>query len=173
LFSSGTEHASLPFQLFLSSDPQKLGAPLHDPDGNHKYPEFLELGVILLEIRLGQKLGSYLRLGTDISNYADLWWGASKAFQERKLHIMSRVYRDAIDRCLKPDFSVSGTGADQKLRDSLFRHIVKPKCGHRSAHTELVSNVRNSPKRKTVTRNKDFGKEPTYGPLCCTSGLLM
>jgi hypothetical protein len=56
-FTDGTH---IPLRLFLSSDPQKVGGPLHDPDGHHKYPEFLELGVILLEIHLGKKLESYL-----------------------------------------------------------------------------------------------------------------
>jgi hypothetical protein len=116
----------IPLRPFLSSDPQKLGGPLYDPDGQHKYPEFLELGVILLEIHLGQKLDSYLGLKTDISDYDDLWFEALRAFQKRRLYFISTVYRDAIEKCLKPDFSVSGTCDDQKLRDSLFNEIVKP-----------------------------------------------
>jgi len=122
-FGDGTH---IPLRPFLASDPQKLGGPLYNPDGQHKYPEFLELGVILLEIHLGKKLDSFLKLKTDISNYDDLWFEASRAFRMRRLHIMSTVYRNAIEKCLKPDFSVSGTCDDQKLRGSLFNEIVKP-----------------------------------------------
>jgi hypothetical protein len=122
-FADGTH---IPLRLFLSSDPQKLGGPLHDPDGHHKYPEFLELGVILLEIHLGKKLESYLGFKTDITNYNELWCGACKVFRERRLHILSTIHRGAIEKCLKPDFSISGICNDQELRDSLFKEIVKP-----------------------------------------------
>jgi len=122
-FTDGTH---IPLRLFLSSDPQKVGGPLHDPDGHHKYPEFLELGVILLEIHLGKRLESYLGFKADITNYNELWCGACKVFRERRLHILSTVYRGAVEKCLKPDFSISGICDDQKLRDSFFKEIVKP-----------------------------------------------
>ena len=124
LFFGGED--GFPLRPFLSSDPEKLGGPLYNVDGQHKYPEFLELGVILLEIHLGKKLGSYLGRKTDISDYDELWLEASKVFKERKLYLISTAYRDAIDKCLKPDFSISGTCDDQMLRDSLFKHIVEP-----------------------------------------------
>lgn len=118
---------NIPLRPFLSFDPQKERGPLRDPGGIHRYPEFLELGVILLEINLGQKLGSYRGLKEDdISNYNDLWCEAWEVFQKRRLHFTSAAYRHAVEKCLKPDFWISDVCDDQKLRDSLFNEIVKP-----------------------------------------------
>lgn len=122
-FGDGTQ---FPLRPFLSSDPQKLGGPLYDPDGYHKYPEFLELGVTLLEIHLGQKLESYLGYEEDITNYDDLWCKALELFKELRPDFISTVYRDAIQKCLMANFSISDTCNEQMLRDSLFNDIVKP-----------------------------------------------
>ncbi|KAL6695168.1 nucleoside phosphorylase domain-containing protein [Trichoderma pleuroticola] len=122
-FGDGTQ---FPLRPFLSSDPQKLGGPLYDPDGYHKYPEFLELGVILLEIHLGQKLESYLGYEEDISDYDDLWCKTLELFKELRPDFISTVYRDAIQKCLAADFSINDTCDEQMLRDSLFNDIVKP-----------------------------------------------
>ncbi|PNP54704.1 hypothetical protein THARTR1_04909 [Trichoderma harzianum] len=105
---------------------QELGGPLYDPDGYHKYPEFLELGVILLEIHLGQKLESYLGYEEDISNYDDLWCKTLELFKELRPDFISTVYRDAIQKCLAADFSINDACDEQMLRDSLFNDIVKP-----------------------------------------------
>ncbi|KAH0526240.1 hypothetical protein TsFJ059_009590 [Trichoderma semiorbis] len=122
-FGDGTQ---FPLRPFLSSDPQKLGGPLYDPDGYHKYPEFLELGVILLEIHLGQKLESYLGYEEDIANYDDLWCKALELFKELRPDFISTVYRDAIQKCLMANFSISDACDEQMLRESLFNDIVKP-----------------------------------------------
>ncbi|UKZ79369.1 hypothetical protein TrVFT333_007120 [Trichoderma virens FT-333] len=103
-----------------------MGGPLNDPNGYHKYPEFLELGVILLEIHLGQKLESYLGYESDISNYNDLWCKARDVFKEIETDISSHEYREAIEKCLMTNFSISGRCDGQALRDSLFNDIVKP-----------------------------------------------
>ncbi|KAJ4855397.1 phosphorylase superfamily domain-containing protein [Trichoderma breve] len=122
-FGDGTQ---FPLRPFLSSDPQKLGGPLYDPDGYHKYPEFLELGVTLLEIHLGQKLESYLGYEEDITNYDDLWCKALELFKELRPDFISTVYRDAIQKCLMANFSISDTCDERMLRESLFNDIVKP-----------------------------------------------
>lgn len=115
-----------PLRPFLSSDPQRLDGPFHELEGYHNYPEILELGVTLLEIHLGQRLESYLGLEEDISEQNELHAQASKIFKNKKQDFASGVYRDAIEKCLRPDFSISGTCNEQMLRDSLFKDIVEP-----------------------------------------------
>jgi len=80
----------------------------------------------LLEIHLGEDLGSYLGEAEKICTYDDLWLAASKAFKKRQLYFISEAYRDAIAKCLKPDFSVSGPRDDEKLRAALFKDIISP-----------------------------------------------
>lgn len=115
-----------PLRPFLSSDPAKLRGPLSDPDGQHQYPELLELGIILLEIHLGRSLESFLGHREKISSYDDLWLESQRAFDLRRLHIESLVHREAIKRCLSPTFSMSGTYDAETLRMTIYREIVKP-----------------------------------------------
>ena len=122
-FSDGSRIA---LQPFLFWDPEKPRGPLYDADGLHRYPEILELGVVQLEIHLGQSLENYLNLANEISNYDELWLHASKAFHESQQNFLSIVYRDAISKCLKIDFSISSQYDDEQLRNLLFRGIVAP-----------------------------------------------
>jgi hypothetical protein len=116
----------MPLRPFLSSDPKKQSGPLSDPDGQHRYPEVLELGVILLEIHLGRDLESFLGREDPISEYDDLWFAAQEAFQMRRLHIESLSHREAIKKCLAPDFSMDIICDADALRRSLFSHVVHP-----------------------------------------------
>lgn len=115
----------IPLRPFLSSDPLHDKGPLVDLDGQHRYPEFLELGLILLEINLGQSLESFNR-SDKITDYDELWLTACRVFKLRRLRIPSQAHRDAIDKCLAADFKMTGTCNPQELRDSLFEMIVKP-----------------------------------------------
>jgi hypothetical protein len=116
----------MPLRPFLSSDPDRRGGPLNDPDGQHQYPEVLELGVILLEIHLGQSLESFLGCQDTFSEHDDLWLGALKVFQMRRLHIESLAHREAIKKCLAPDFLMDNSCDVEALRASLFSYVVQP-----------------------------------------------
>lgn len=133
VFFADAQQGHTPLRPFLSSDPEGRGAPLTDPRGSHRYPEILELGIILLEIHLGTSLenSGFLYPGTDTSVYDSRWLGARQVFQDRRLYIGSVVFRNAIDQCLKCDFSLlstddSPTMRDQIVRNRLFNEIVKP-----------------------------------------------
>jgi hypothetical protein len=134
IFFSDGKHT--PLRPFLSSDPMKLRGPLNDPDGQHQYPELLELGIILLEIHLGRSLENFLEHKEKISNYDDLWLESLRAFRKRRLHIESLVHREAIKRCLAPDFLMSGTCDSETLRKTIYQEVVRP------LEQELLKNFR-------------------------------
>ena len=94
----------------------------------HRHPEILELGVILLEIHLGQRLESFLKDGRDITTDNDFYWSAWEVYKKEEHQIISLVYRKAIQACLTPA-TFAGTDSDsdvQKLRSVLFQSVVRP-----------------------------------------------
>jgi hypothetical protein len=100
----------------------------------HRYPEVLELGVILLELHLGQRLEDYLGLKRELSGSRDFFLHAMKALASQKEHIFSLRYRNAIDACLRPDPKLGPNPSMQDVRHLLFQHVVRP------LEEELVSN---------------------------------
>lgn len=134
VFFSDGEHT--PLRPFLSSDPMKARGPLTDPDGQHQYPELLELGIILLEIHLGRSIEDFRGYRQKILNYDELWLESQRAFDERRLHIESLVYREAIRKCLAPNFSMSNTCDALTLKKAIYQEVVKP------LQEELVKNFR-------------------------------
>ncbi|KAG8158650.1 hypothetical protein KVR01_011772 [Diaporthe batatas] len=100
----------------------------------HRYPELLELGVILLELHLGQRLEDYLGLNKELSGPRDFFLHAMKAFASQKEHIFSLRYRNAIDTCLRPDPKLRPNPSMQDVRCLMFQNVVKP------LEEELTSN---------------------------------
>lgn len=102
----------------------------------HRYPEVLELGVILLELHLGQRLEDFLGLKRELSGARDFFLHAMKAFACQKKHIFSLRYRNAIDTCLRPDPKLGSNPTMQDVRMLLFQYVVRP------LEEELTSNFK-------------------------------
>lgn len=102
----------------------------------HRYLEVLELGVILLEMHLGQRLEDFLGLKKELSGAKDLFLHAEKAFVCQKQHIFSQRYRNAIDTCLCPDPKLGLNPTTQDIRMLLFQYVVRP------LEEELTSNFK-------------------------------
>lgn len=132
-FRSGSR---IPLRTFLGvSDIQtKEDGRSKEAFSLHRYPEILELGVILLELHLGQRLEDFLELKRELYGARDFSFHAMSAFSRRKQHIFSLRYRNAIDTCLHPDTKLGPNPSMQDVRDLLFKHVVKP------LEEELVSN---------------------------------
>lgn len=100
----------------------------------HRYPEVLELGVILLELHLGKRLEDFLGLKRELYGARDFFLHAMKAFACQKEHIFSLRYRNAIDTCLRPDPKLGPSPTMEDVRALLFHYVVKP------LEEELTSN---------------------------------
>lgn len=95
----------------------------------HRYPEFLELGIMLLEIHFGQSLEKMLGRDHNIASVDEYFAAASEVYDKRKLDIISRGLRYAIESCLKPDFDMDlgiGDPDDDELRSKIFESVVQP-----------------------------------------------
>lgn len=134
-FRSGSR---IPLRPFLGvSDIQKCKDPKPgEVFSLHRYPEILELGVILLELHLGQRLEDFLDLDRELSGARDFFLHAMKAFACQKEHIFSLRYRNAIDACLRPDPKLGMNPTIQDVRALLFQYVVKP------LEEELTSNFK-------------------------------
>lgn len=134
-FRSGSR---LPLRPFLGvSDIQKNKDPKSSEVFSlHRYPEILELGVILLELHLGQRLEDFLGLNRELSGTRDLFLHALKSFSCQKEHIFSLRYRNAIDTCLRPDPKLGPNPTMQDVRALLFQFVVRP------LEEELTSNFK-------------------------------
>lgn len=95
----------------------------------HRYPEFLELGIMLLEIHFGQSLERMLGRDQDIVSLDEYFAAASEVYDRKKLDIISRGLRHAVESCLKPDFNMDigmGDADDDELRSKIFDTVVQP-----------------------------------------------
>ena len=95
----------------------------------HRYPEFLELGIMLLEIHFGQSLERMLGRDQDIVSLDEYFAAASEIYDRKKLDIISRGLRHAVENCLKPDFNMDigmGDADDDELRSKIFDTVVQP-----------------------------------------------
>lgn len=95
----------------------------------HRYPEFLELGIMLLEIHFGQSLERILGRDQDIVSVDEYFAAASEVYDRKKLDIISRGLRYAIESCLKPDFNMDldmEDADDDWLRSKIFDTVVQP-----------------------------------------------
>lgn len=94
----------------------------------------LELGVVLLQIHLGQKIESFLglqedlKLGHDLSHseFNALFFKANQAFVEGKHRIESSAAREAIEVCLCHASLLNPTTRIQSVRDTLLAMVVRP-----------------------------------------------
>lgn len=101
------------------------------PKELHRYPEILELGIMLLEINYGRSLESILGMEENIQSRNDAWCAAAEVFAKRKWDIEKPGLRQAIDLCLKPDFGMSFTNTNgapdnSELRSKLLKHVAQP-----------------------------------------------
>lgn len=134
-FRSGSR---IPLRPFLGVSDIKKHKD-HEPSqlvSLHRYPEILELGVILLELHLGQRLEDFLGLKHELSGAKDFFFHAMKAFTSQKEHIFSSRYRNAIDTCLRPDPKLGPNPTMQNVRLLLFQYVVRP------LEEELTSNFK-------------------------------
>jgi hypothetical protein len=130
---------------FLCSDSNELDDPTQAEDITHRFPEILELGIILLEIHIDQDLSSYLNLdpiaGMETSD--DLLVKALEVFDAEKQRMASPLYRDAIEWCLDfhHDFDTNAEDvAFQGLRKALFEQVISPlECEIRRTFSQWVS----------------------------------
>jgi hypothetical protein len=83
-----------------------------------------------LEIHIDQSLESYLRLGTNISTYDDLFSAACEVFKNEDQNIMSVAYRNAIEKCFfQVEDEIEELGeeaAEDRLRIWLLREVLTP-----------------------------------------------
>lgn len=65
----------------------------------------------------------------DIASVDEYFAAASEVYDKRKLDIISRGLRYAIESCLKPDFDMDlgiGDPDDDELRSKIFQSVVQP-----------------------------------------------
>jgi hypothetical protein len=126
-FRNGDEIALRPF---LRSDPAGTSGPLSDEDEFHRHPEVFELGVILLEVHIGQSLEAYLGIGRDISTYDGLFDAACNVFRSEDQNIMLNAYRRAIENCffhVEDAIEDMGEGTpEDRLRMWLLKEVLIP-----------------------------------------------
>ncbi|KAH7116516.1 hypothetical protein B0J13DRAFT_205612 [Dactylonectria estremocensis] len=101
LFKWGTQ---VPCKLWLKvSLPPEPKSKDQRLSGHHRFPQILELGIILLELHIGETMESYLRT-KPAENPGGRWAMALKVFKKNENHILSDDYRRALSFCLKPTF---------------------------------------------------------------------
>jgi hypothetical protein len=127
-FAEGND---IPMRPFLRVPPPSSDASTSSGDemSFHRFPEFLELGVMLLEIHFGQSLEAMLGKEEEIVTVNDYFAAASEIYEKRKLDIISRGLRHAIESCLKPDFNMDlgmEDPDDDELRSKIFETVVHP-----------------------------------------------
>lgn len=125
---------AIPMRPFLkvpppTSSPDKAQSEEEVIMSFHRYPEFLELGIMLLEIHFGQSLESMLGWDQEIVSVDDYFAAASEVYDRKKLDIISRGLRYAVESCLKPDFNMNlgmEDADDDELRSKIFDSVVQP-----------------------------------------------
>ncbi|KAH7022272.1 hypothetical protein EDB80DRAFT_4793 [Ilyonectria destructans] len=123
-FKDGTH---IPLRPFVSTSvSQSCEEATDDGPRFHRYPEIVELGVILLEIHLGQSLESFSKDGRDITTDTKIWGRACLVYRKEAHRIESVQYRKAIEACLTPGTFAEIDSDVQKLRSVLFQSVVRP-----------------------------------------------
>lgn len=123
-FKNGTH---IPLRPFLGTSVSQSSVDTsEDTPRFHRHPEILELGVILLEIHLGQRLESSFEDGRAITTNNDLWCSACAVYRKEENKILSLVYRKVIEACLSPATFAETDSDVQKVRSVLFQSVVRP-----------------------------------------------
>ncbi|KAK7957230.1 uncharacterized protein PG986_006452 [Apiospora aurea] len=91
-----------------------------------RYSAILEMGVILLELHLGQRLERFLKEDHGIPVDKDLLTNAFQTYHLLRPRILSLRYRHAIEACLKAKAMLSEDCSLQDVRTMLAEHVVKP-----------------------------------------------
>lgn len=123
---------AIPMRPFLKVPPPSDGdeGPRGDDDMSfHRYPEFLELGIMLLEVHFGQSLETMLGRDQSIESVDEYFAAASEVYDKKKFDIISRGLRHAVESCLKPDFGIDLGMEDpdnDELRSKIFESVVQP-----------------------------------------------
>jgi hypothetical protein len=93
----------------------------------HPHPDILMLGVILLEIYLGQRLEMFLNLENDMMDVNEFYLAAWEAFDSQQIRsIPSKRHLQAIRACIHVG-TFENLGRDSaKMRSELFRHVIRP-----------------------------------------------
>lgn len=119
----------IPLQPFIGM-PKSPAERLHDdpihPSIYVKHPSIVMLGVILLEIYLGQRLESFLGIDYEITDDYDLYLRAWKAYNELESEMIPTQYKKAIHACLDARIFRELEDDDEKMRSEVFRQIIKP-----------------------------------------------
>ncbi|KAF2176114.1 hypothetical protein K469DRAFT_646247 [Zopfia rhizophila CBS 207.26] len=112
------------FESSPSTEPERSGVPT----GSHLYPKILALGIMLLEIELGEHLVD--KNGRDAESIKNgKHMAASRILFEEEWKNNKRggfkCIREIIETCILPDKAKLGTDPDN-LRNVLYREIVWP-----------------------------------------------
>jgi hypothetical protein len=126
--------ASIPLRPFLKVNHQKTKGKGPDEEIYLRYPEFLELGVMLLEIYFRNSLEVLLGLDSDIETADECLAAASQVYQTRKWDISQPGLRQAVQSCLSlsvcGEFYQGEAGNEEPTNDmirmSLFESVVQP-----------------------------------------------
>lgn len=96
----------------------------------HRYPELLELGIMLLEINFAKSLETMLDMTENIESLDDYFAAASEIYSKRRYDIDKPGLRHAIEACLNPkfdmDLSPDREPDEDELRNKLFEVVVQP-----------------------------------------------
>jgi hypothetical protein len=130
---------------FLFFNPDKPHGLARADDGIHRFPEIMELGIILLEIHIDQDLSSYLGHDpvTEVERSDDMLMRAYEVFEAEQQRMASPLYRDAVRWCLEAYHDLDVDEEDmafQALRTALFERVISPlECEIRRTFSRWVS----------------------------------
>lgn len=131
-----TQHA-LPFAVYISepfieADFESIPPTEHEaprsPSLSHRYPKLLALGIMLLEIELGEHIIPRRRQEAEPFQNADHATAVEVLTEEEwkeNKHGGFKCIRDIIEVCIKPDIKVLGNAPD-RLYTILQQKIVRP-----------------------------------------------
>jgi hypothetical protein len=115
------------FGATLPDDAFRRRGNAASPGSQHRHPDILMLGVMLLEIYLGKRLESFLEMEGDITEENDLYLKAWKAYKQLKFEKTSWRYKKAILACIDTQcFPAAHESDGKKMRSEIFQRIVKP-----------------------------------------------
>ncbi|KAK3177310.1 hypothetical protein K4F52_009876 [Lecanicillium sp. MT-2017a] len=95
----------------------------------HKFPAILELGVMLLETVLGERLEPFFEARERVQSTDGLWWYACTVYRENEDYISditSGGFKSAIHACICPGTFSNYINDDQEMRLKIFQDIVRP-----------------------------------------------
>jgi len=123
----------IPLRPFLQASHQPTTRNPGDQEAHHRYPEFLELGVMLLEIYFRRSLEAILGVEWQIETMDQCFASASQVYHSPTWAISQPGLRRAVHACLSLGVSIEELDEDgceeadnEGLRKSLFDLVVRP-----------------------------------------------